>query len=131
MILQAKLVAKGEDLLDPTEMDGGELFGLFLKSVTLGGGLGLIGDTVTAALDADGYNNSVIKNLAGPLAGDVEKLFKDIILRNIGQEAIGKESKFLLESAKFTKGLIPGQNMWWSKQITDAAIEEVIYENLK
>jgi hypothetical protein len=122
MVIQLGEVIAGRDPKDMTDDKTlgvpGLRFGLasFLK----GGALGLYGDFLFS--DQTQGGNSALASLGGPIAGDIESLFK---LK--GSAADGNVDQTGGNLVRFAKGHIPGANLWYTK----AAMDHLVFHQLQ
>lgn len=123
MAIQLGEIVMGRDPRDITD-DGtlgvpGLRFGLaaFLK----GGSLGLYGDFLFS--DTSQGGSSALAALGGPIAGDIEAIFK-----MKGTAADGKGDQTGGNLVRFVKGHTPGANLWYTKAATDHLIFHQLQE---
>lgn len=122
MAIQLNEIASGRDPKDITD-DGmlgvpGLRFGM--ASMMKGGALGLYGDFLFSNQTQGGA--SALAALGGPIAGDVESLFK---LKDMAGDANFDATGANL--IRFAKSHIPGANLWYTKAATD----HLIFHNLQ
>jgi hypothetical protein len=112
LAMEAKEIAKGRDplTLDPTEANGLRAWG---AAMLQGGGLGTFGDMLT--VDQTKYGNSWAAHLAGPLAGSVETVLGDFIVKNIQLAGKGKETHFLGDALYAGARFVPGSSLWFGR----------------
>lgn len=108
--LQSKQISSGKD---PRDMIDWKTWG---QAAFQGGGLGILGDFMGAAL------SRTDKDLASVLAGTGYGLVSDIInltSRNAMAEAQGKDSNSADDLVRFLQRYTPGSNLWYAKLATD------------
>lgn len=122
MAIQLNEIASGRDPKDITD-DGmlgvpGLRFGM--ASMMKGGALGLYGDFLFS--DTTQGGQSALASLGGPLAGDIESIFR--------MKDMAGAANFDATGAnliRFAKSHIPGANLWYTKAATD----HLIFHNLQ
>jgi len=102
---QAKKVSKGET---PVEVNDK----LLVAGLVQGGGLGIFGDFLFS--DQNRFGGSFTSTVAGPMAGDFEKIVAKLIVGNIQQAAQGKKTNFAREFASNALTYTPGQ-LWYTQ----------------
>ena len=122
MAIQLNELASGRDPKDMTD-DGtlgvpGLRFGL--ASMMKGGAMGLYGDFLFS--DSSQGGSSPLAALGGPIAGDLEALFK---LKD--NAAAGEVNQTGAKLLKFAKSHIPGANLWYTK----AALDHMVFHQLQ
>lgn len=113
LVVQLKEIANGNDPQDMTSMD------FFKRSFITGGGLPIVGDLLVAGTDATGRDTSSF--LVGPLGSDLATLTK-VTVGNASQLANGVDTNAGNEIFKALKNKIPGQNLWYTKAVTNQLI---------
>lgn len=123
LAMQAKEIAAGRDplSLDPTEANGARAWG---KAVLQGGGLGVFGDVLF--LDQTKYGNSWAATLAGPVAGAVETVLGDFVLKNVQNAGKGKDTHFLGDALYTAARYVPGSSLWFLR----AAFQREVVDQL-
>lgn len=116
--LQLKQLAGGRD---PRDMTTPEFWGAALLQ---GGGLGIYGDFMFSELNR--YGGGLATTLAGPLVGKAND-FWNLSAGNAVQLASGEKTHFGRELIRFSKGLIPGGNLWYLK----LAFERTVLDQLQ
>lgn len=123
MAIQLNEIASGRD---PKNMldDGmagipGLRFGM--ASMMKGGALGLYGDFLFS--DQTQGGQSALAAIGGPIAGDIEALFK---LKD--NAAAGEVNQTGGKLVRFAKSHIPGANLWYTKAATDHMIFHQLQE---
>lgn len=105
--MQLKALAEGKD---PRPMGDGKFWtGALLQ----GGGLGIYGDFLFAAESRD--RGGIASTLAGPLAGDAQKVV------NLAKAKDPRKS-----AVRVAKGFLPGNNIWYSQLAFDRLIADEI-----
>jgi len=112
LAMQSKEIAKGRDplSLDPTEPNGLRAWG---AAVLQGGGLGVFGDMLF--LDQTKFQNSWAATAAGPVAGLVETVLGDFVLKNIQNAGKGKDTHFLGDALYTGARYVPGSSLWFAR----------------
>lgn len=123
MAIQLNEIASGRDPKDITD-DGtlgvpGLRFGL--ASMMKGGAMGLYGDFLFS--DTTSHGSSALAALGGPIAGDIESIFK---LKDMAGAANFDATGANL--VRFAKSHIPGANLWYTKAATDHMIFHQLQE---
>lgn len=123
MAIQLNEIASGRDPKDITD-DGmlgvpGLRFGM--ASLMKGGALGLYGDFLFS--DQTQGGQSALAALGGPIAGDIESVFK---LK--GTAADGNADSTGANLVRLAKSHIPGANLWYTKAATDHMIFHQLQE---
>lgn len=96
----------------------------WLNAILKGGGLGLYGDFLFS--DHTRYGSDVMASLLGPVSGLADDAIK--LIQGIPLNAVeGKPEQTGGDAVKFVKGLIPGQNLWYTK----AALDHLIFNQLQ
>ncbi|WP_286975758.1 hypothetical protein, partial [Pseudomonas sp.] len=122
MAIQLNEIASGRDPKDITD-DGtlgvpGLRFGL--ASMMKGGAMGLYGDFLFS--DTTGYGTSALAALGGPIAGDIEAIFK---LKD--NAAAGEVNQTGGKLVRLAKSHLPGANLWYTK----AALDHMIFHQMQ
>lgn len=122
MAIQLNEIAMGRDPKDITD-DGtlgvpGLRFGL--ASMMKGGAMGLYGDFLFS--DTTSHGSSALAALGGPIAGDIESIFK---LKDMAGAANFDATGANL--VRFAKSHIPGANLWYTK----AAVDHMVFHQLQ
>lgn len=122
MAIQLNEIASGRDPKDITD-DGmlgvpGLRFGV--AAMMKGGAMGLYGDFLFS--DTTQGGQSALAAIGGPIAGDIESLFK---LKDMAGAANFDATGANL--VRFAKSHIPGANLWYTKAATD----HLIFHNLQ
>ncbi len=90
-----------------------------------GGGLGLYGDFLFS--DHTRYGSGALASMLGPVAGLVDDAVK--LVQGVPLNAVeGKPEQTGGDLVKFAKGLIPGQNLWYTKAVLDHMIFNQLQE---
>ncbi|MCR0998653.1 hypothetical protein [Serratia rubidaea] len=101
------------------DMTGDKAPQFWLNALLKGGGLGLYGDFLFA--DHTRYGSGALASMLGPVAGLVDDTVK--LAQGIPLNAVeGKPEQTGGDAVKFVKGLIPGQNLWYTKAVMDHMI---------
>jgi hypothetical protein len=110
--MQAKEIAAGRDplTLDPTEGNGLRAWG---KAILQGGGLGVFGDVLF--VDQTKYGNTWASMVAGPVAGSIESILGDFVVKNIQQAGKGQETHFLGDALYALGRHTPGSSLWFGR----------------
>ncbi|QDL30427.1 hypothetical protein [Serratia liquefaciens] len=91
----------------------------WLNALLKGGGLGLYGDFLLS--DHTRYGSGALASMLGPVAGLVDDAIK--LAQGVPLNAVeGKPEQTGGDTVKFVKGLIPGQNLWYTKAVLDHMI---------
>lgn len=123
MAIQLNEIASGRDPKDM--LDDGTLgvpglrFGL--ASMMKGGAVGLYGDFLFS--DTTSHGSSALAALGGPIASDIEAVFK---LKD--SAAAGEVNQTGGKLVRLAKGHIPGANLWYTKAATDHLIFNQLQE---
>lgn len=122
MAIQLNEVASGRDPKNITD-DGtlgvpGLRYGI--ASMLKGGALGLYGDFLFS--DNSQGGSSPLAALGGPIAGDIEALFK---LKD--NAAAGEVNQTGAKLLRFAKSHLPGANLWYAK----AALDHMVFHQLQ
>lgn len=119
MVVQAKLIAKGEEARD---MDDPKFW---MAAAMQGGGMGILGDFLFQ--DMSRFNQSFVVTLAGPVTGMYSDGLK--ILNANFNRAIDKkdETKFALDAYNFVNRYIPGTTLWYAR----LPIERVMLDSIE
>lgn len=122
MAIQLNEIASGRDPKDMTD-DGllgmpGLRFGI--ASMMKGGAMGLYGDFLFS--DTSSGGSSPLAALGGPIAGDLEAIFK---LKD--NAAAGEVNQVGGKLVRFAKSHIPGANLWYTK----AALDHLVFHQLQ
>lgn len=122
MAIQLNEIAMGRDPKDITD-DGtlgvpGLRFGL--ASMMKGGAMGLYGDFLFS--DTSSGGSSPLAALGGPIAGDLEAIFK---LKD--NAAAGEVNQTGAKLVRFAKSHLPGANLWYTK----AALDHMVFHQLQ
>lgn len=108
--LQANNVVSGRK---PQEMDSTTFW---LQAMLKGGALGVYGDFLLS--DESSSKNGLFDTLSGALGGTAYEFLR-LTQGNIIKSMQGKDTTVGADTIKFVKGLTPGQNLWYTKAITD------------
>lgn len=104
---------------NPREAFGDKAIKFWLNALLKGGGLGLYGDFLLS--DHTRYGGGALASMLGPVAGLVDDAIK--LAQGIPLNAVeGKPEQTGGDLVKFGKGLIPGQNLWYTKAVLDHLI---------
>lgn len=104
---------------NPREAFGDKALQFWISALLKGGGLGLYGDFLLS--DHTRYGGGALASLLGPVAGLVDDAVK--LVQGIPLNAVeGKPEQTGGDLVKFGKGLIPGQNLWYTKAVLDHLI---------
>jgi len=104
--IQLKQVVNGRD---PRPMDDMAFWGAALLQ---GGGLGLYGDYLFS--DLNRFGGGIGETTVGPLAGKAWDLWS-LTAGNALQLASGEKTHFGRELVRFSRGIVPGGNLWYLK----------------
>lgn len=111
--LQLKQIAAGRDPRDMGGPSDPKTAASFWGAAMLqGGGLGIYGDFLFA--DLNRFGGGFATTLAGPLVGKAND-FWNLTAGNVAQLASDETTHFGRELVRFSKGLIPGGNIWYLK----------------
>lgn len=116
--IQLKQLASGRD---PRDMTTPEFWG---AAMLQGGGMGIYGDFMFAELNR--FGGGIMSTLAGPLFGKAND-FWNLSAGNAMQLASGEKTQFGRELVRFSKGLLPGGNLWYLK----LGFERVVLDQLQ
>ncbi|WP_337261250.1 MULTISPECIES: hypothetical protein [unclassified Serratia (in: enterobacteria)] len=109
---------------NPREAFGDKAPRFWINALLKGGGLGLYGDFLFA--DHTRYGGGALASMLGPVAGLVDDAVK--LAQGIPLNAVeGKPEQTGGDAVKFVKGLIPGQNLWYTK----AALDHMIFNQMQ
>lgn len=111
--MQAKEILAGRDALslDPTTGNGLRALG---KAIIQGSGLGVFGDML--AVDQTKSGNTWASTIAGPMAGSVETILGDFVLKNIQRAGKGEPTSTFMGDALYAFGRhVPGSSLWYAK----------------
>lgn len=104
---------------NPREAFGDQSFKFWMNALLKGGGLGLYGDFFFS--DHTKYGSDALASMLGPVAGLVDDAIK--LAQGVPLNAVeGKPEQSGGDTVKFVKGLIPGQNLWYTKAVLDHMI---------
>ncbi|WP_447907853.1 hypothetical protein [Serratia fonticola] len=104
---------------NPREAFGDKAPKFWINALLKGGGLGLYGDFLLS--DHTRYGGGALASMLGPVAGLVDDAVK--LAQGIPLNAVeGKPEQTGGDAVKFVKGLIPGQNLWYTKAVLDHMI---------
>lgn len=104
---------------NPREAFGEKAPQFWLNALLKGGGLGLYGDFLLS--DHTRYGSGALASMLGPVAGLVDDAIK--LAQGVPLNAVeGKPEQTGGDTVKFVKGLIPGQNLWYTKAVLDHMI---------
>lgn len=100
----------------------------FARAVTRGGGLGILGDLMSAGLAGDrGASGPVTGFLVGPTLGAIADPVAALTLGNIGEAASGKDVHLTSELVRQARQAIPGSNAWYAR----AAMNRLVFDQLQ
>ncbi|WP_440530983.1 hypothetical protein [Serratia marcescens] len=109
---------------NPREAFGEKAPQFWLNALLKGGGLGLYGDFLLS--DHTRYGSGALASMLGPVAGLVDDAIK--LAQGVPLNAVeGKPEQTGGDTVKFVKGLIPGQNLWYTK----AALDHMIFNQMQ
>lgn len=110
--MQSKEILAGRDplSLDPTTGNGLRAWG---KAMIQGGGLGVFGDVLST--DQTKFGNTWAATLAGPVAGAMETVLGDFVVKNIQQAGKGHDSHFLGDALYAAGRYAPGSSLWFGR----------------
>ncbi|MEY0431112.1 hypothetical protein AB7V88_15075 [Providencia rettgeri] len=109
----------------PRDMADENWHKFWLSALLKGGGLGLYGDFLLS--DHTKYGSGALASLLGPVAGVVDDAIK--LAQGIPLNAVeGKPEQTGGDTVKFVKGLIPGQNLWYTKAVLDHMVFNQLQE---
>lgn len=122
MAIQLNEIASGRDPKDITDDGLGGVPGLRfgLASMMKGGAMGLYGDFLFS--NTTSYGTSALAALGGPIAGDIEAVFK---LKD--NAAAGEVDQTGGKLVRFAKSHTPGANLWYAK----AALDHMIFHQMQ
>ncbi|MGP2869159.1 hypothetical protein ACTVMR_19130 [Serratia nevei] len=104
---------------NPREAFSDQSFKFWMNALLKGGGLGLYGDFFFS--DHTKYGSDALASMLGPVAGLVDDAIK--LAQGVPLNAVeGKPEQSGGDTVKFVKGLIPGQNLWYTKAVLDHMI---------
>ncbi|MCE9939793.1 hypothetical protein [Serratia liquefaciens] len=104
---------------NPRDAFGEKAPQFWLNALLKGGGLGLYGDFLLS--DHTRYGSGALASMLGPVAGLVDDAIK--LAQGVPLNAVeGKPEQTGGDTVKFLKGLIPGQNLWYTKAVLDHMI---------
>lgn len=107
---------------DPQDMTGAKFWmGAALK----GGGFGIYGDFLFND-QTQGGNSGFLDTLAGPQIASAQQLY-DLTVGNAHNQAKGQKVDEGADLVRFAKSVVPMQNLWYTRAITD----RLIFNNLK
>ncbi len=110
---------------NPREAFGEKAPQFWLNAMLKGGGLGLYGDFLFS--DHTRYGSGALASMLGPVAGLVDDAVK--LVQGVPLNAVeGKPEQTGGDLVKFAKGLIPGQNLWYTKAVLDHMIFNQLQE---
>lgn len=110
---------------NPREAFGEKAPQFWLNAMLKGGGLGLYGDFLFS--DHTRYGSGALASMLGPVASLVDDAVK--LAQGIPLNAVeGKPEQTGGDLVKFGKGLIPGQNLWYTKAVMDHLIFNQLQE---
>ncbi|VEI70632.1 Uncharacterised protein [Serratia quinivorans] len=110
---------------NPREAFGEKAPQFWLNALLKGGGLGLYGDFLLS--DHTRYGSGALASMLGPVAGLVDDAIK--LAQGVPLNAVeGKPEQTGGDLVKFGKGLIPGQNLWYTKAVMDHLIFNQLQE---
>lgn len=110
---------------NPREAFGEKAPKFWLNALLKGGGLGLYGDFLLS--DHTRYGSGALASMLGPVAGLVDDAIK--LAQGVPLNAVeGKPEQTGGDLVKFGKGLIPGQNLWYTKAVMDHLIFNQLQE---
>ncbi|HBI8967687.1 TPA: hypothetical protein JI402_RS11590 [Acinetobacter baumannii] len=125
LVVQLREILNGNDpqtIYDSNDPKKATSF--FMRSLVAGGGLPVLGDILVAGTDTSGRDaNSFV---SGPLGSDFTSLL-GLTVGNLTQYNEGKDTNFGNEAFKFVKGIIPAQNLWYTK----AAINRMFFDEVQ
>ncbi|AHF74475.1 hypothetical protein SOPEG_2966 [Candidatus Sodalis pierantonius str. SOPE] len=110
---------------NPRDMTGDKALKFWLDAFLKGGGLGLYGDFLLS--DHTRYSSGALASMLGPVAGvvdDVIKLLQGVLLNAVE----GKPEQTGGDLVKFAKGMIPRQNLWYTKAVFDHMVFNQLQE---
>jgi len=110
---QMTQISKGRDPLNIDEPK------LWLNAAVRGGSLGLLGDLVLQ--DHNRYGGGLWDGLLGPVAGQVEDIFK-LTAGNIQELIEGKDTNAGRELSRFVEANFPGRSLWYTRLVTERMI---------
>jgi len=123
---QEKQILQGKD---PIDMTKGRFWA---KAVAQGGGFGIAGDLflIDPSSSPTDSATTAIKNLAGPIIGNVSDLVLRNITENIWQASEGKDTHWEAELTRWAQSNTPGGNLWWLKPAIDHGFMNALNENM-
>lgn len=112
LAMQSKEILAGRDplSLDPSTGNGLRAWG---KATLQGGGLGVFGDVLF--VDQTKYGNTWASTVAGPVAGAMETVLGDFLIKNIQQAGKGQETQFLGDALYAGARHLPGSSLWFAR----------------
>lgn len=109
---------------NPRDMAGDDWYKFWLNATLKGGGLGLYGDFLFS--DHTKYGQGAVASMLGPVIGIVDDIVS--LIQGVPLNAVeGKPKQTGGDLIKFGKGLIPGQNLWYTK----ATLDHMIFNRLQ
>lgn len=117
LVVQLKELANGNNPQEMWDSDDPTTGLKFLsKSVIAGGGMPVLGDILSAGADPTGRDTASF--LVGPLGSDFTTVLGATV-GNANQWYEGKDTNASNEVFKAVKNKIPGQNLWYTKLVTN------------
>tara|TARA_B100001105_G_scaffold236652_1_gene212617 strand:+ start:21005 stop:23548 length:2544 start_codon:yes stop_codon:yes gene_type:complete len=115
VVLQVKSLLQGKD---PADMTEGKFW---LRSLAQGGGMGYPGDLLLKDPTESRSNTAqqAVGSVLGPTAGTAAGILGDLVVTNAWQAAKGKDTDLGAEALRMGIGLVPGNNLWWSRPLFD------------
>jgi len=121
LVVQMEEVIEGRDPIDLTE--SGKDFGKFwLKAMSRGGGLGILGDVLIGHPARDNIGDA-FKGPAVQFLADSQKL----IGKGVGEVTSNEDQNFGLEFTEYLKDYMPGGNIWYA----ETAIERFLFDQMQ
>lgn len=127
--LQAKQMVSGKD---PIDMQGEHATKFWLKALTQGGGLSIVGDTL---LNDPGDNPgdvaaNALKTVAGPAVGTVADAVLKVGAANVWKASKGQQTHAAAETVSLARANLPYINLWYAKAALDHMGMHALQENL-
>jgi hypothetical protein len=121
LAVQARQIVAGRDPMDmnPANKAGARFW---TQALTQGGGLGIWGDFLFA--DVNRFGGGIAETLMGPIIGQATTAAGMIAL---GDRIAGEKVKTIPALYRFTKALLPGRNLWYTR----LAFERLVLDEIE
>lgn len=126
MLMQTRETLAGKD---PREMMGKDWAKFWGSAFLSGGALGIYGDFLYSA-NQSRYGSGPLEALAGPTVGPLLELGLVQPTNAIRKRMEGKETHLGAQTFADLKGFIPGNNLWYTKAVTEHLVMQNIMEAL-